>query len=261
MALIVLVWGTAVTVGLVAWVGRSDPSTGSDQRIAVPPSPSAPESSDPETPKPPSSKPSSPEPERSERSSRSDPPKKKKKKPEIPTAGTGKYERQQTSAKPASDRGQTITYDVRVEKDLPYDAADVAKTIHEILNDERSWTGTGEWRFELVTPDEDADLHAYLATPETTDRLCAPLLTGGELSCRNESKIVLNARRWAFGADAYGDDIKNYRRYLVNHEFGHALGFGHVSCPGEDRPAPIMMQQTKGLDGCKPNPWPDGDDD
>jgi ssRNA-specific RNase YbeY (16S rRNA maturation enzyme) len=153
-----------------------------------------------------------------------------------------------------------ISYDVRVEKGLPYNVDEVAATIHQILNDDRSWVGTGQWRFKLVGPGEKADLHAYLATPKTTDDLCFPLLTGGEVSCRNGDRVVLNAKRWAFGAEAYGEDVTNYRRYLVNHEFGHALGFGHVECPGRGKPAPIMMQQTKGLDGCKRNPWPAGDD-
>lgn len=32
-------------------------------------------------------------------------------------------------------------------------------------------------------------------------------------------------------ADAYGDNLRAYRVYMVNHEFGHALGNGHVAYP------------------------------
>jgi len=129
-----------------------------------------------------------------------------------------------------------------------------------VLNDKRSWRGSGRWRFQLVSSADEATLHAYLVTPGTTDQLCAPLLTRGEVSCHNGNRVVLNAKRWVFGADAYGSDVTGYRRYLVNHEFGHALGKGHVQCPGRGRPAPVMMQQTKGLGGCKKNSWPQDTD-
>ncbi len=257
MVCAVLVWCLAVTIGIVAWANRAEPSAGAGPQSALPPGstqPSQPVASSPGDAE------SVPEPDRSDRPSR-DAPDEEDEGPVIPAAGSGTYVRQQQSAEPRTDSGLVITYDVRVEKGLPFDVDEVASTIHQILNDKRSWTGTGEWRFELVGPGEKADLHAYLATPKTTDKLCAPLLTGGEVSCRNGDKVVLNAKRWAFGAEAYGKDVTNYRRYLVNHEFGHALGFGHVDCPGEGKPAPIMMQQTKGLDGCKRNPWPAGNDD
>ena len=48
--------------------------------------------------------------------------------------------------------------------------------------------------------DETATLHAYIVTPKTTDRLCAPYLTRGEVSCQNGNRVVLNAKRWLLGA-------------------------------------------------------------
>jgi hypothetical protein len=47
----------------------------------------------------------------------------------------------------------------------------------------------------------------------------------------------------------------DYRRYVVLHEMGHALGHGHKTCAIPGSPAPIMMQQTLGTGLCKPNPW------
>lgn len=84
-----------------------------------------------------------------------------------------------------------------------------------------------------VGPEPDL-AHAYIVTPKTTDRLCAPYLTRGEVSCQNGNRVVLNAKRWLLGADSYGSDLTNYRRYLVNHEFGHALG-KHHGLPGSRR--------------------------
>jgi hypothetical protein len=85
-----------------------------------------------------------------------------------------------------------------------------------------------------------------IVMPKTTDRLCAPYLRCGEVSCQNGDRVVLNAKRWLLGADSYGSDLTNYRRYLVNHEFGHALGKHHVDCPGPGRLAPVMMQHHQG---------------
>ena len=95
-----------------------------------------------------------------------------------------------------------------------------------------------------------------LASPDTTDRLCRPLNTAGRYSCANGGMAVINAMRWLRGAPAYGNDLAGYRRYVVNHEVGHVLGRGHQQCPARGALAPVMVQQTKGVGACRPNPWP-----
>ena len=175
---------------------------------------------------------------------------------EVPASGPGTYRTAGKSVRPSTSTRTLIRYDVRVEKGLSIDPDQAAVLIQGILDDKRSWRGTGRWRFELAPVGQSATLHAYIVTPETTDRLCAPYLTRGEVSCQNGNRVVLNAKRWLLGADSYGSDLPDYRRYLVNHEFGHALGKHHVDCPAPGRLAPIMLQQTKGLQGCRKNPWP-----
>jgi hypothetical protein len=178
----------------------------------------------------------------------------------VPATGPGTFRSAQVDVRASSSAGRLIRYDVKVEENLDVDPDEAAKIIAAVLNDERSWRGSGRVRFELVSGDSDrAELHAYIVTPGTTDRLCAPLLTRGEVSCQNGDRVVLNAKRWQLGAEAYGRDVVNYRRYLVNHEFGHYIGHGHVECPGRGKLAPIMLQQTKGLDGCRKNPWVESD--
>ena len=174
----------------------------------------------------------------------------------VPDSGPRTYTTAKVSVATTADKGRLYRYDVRVEKGLDLDPDEVARALQTTLDDPRSWRSTGKARFSLVAAGEDADLHAYLVTPGTTDRLCAPLLTRGEVSCRAGDKVVLNAKRWVFGSEAFGPDVASYREYLANHEFGHALGHGHVGCPRSGRPAPVMLQQTKGLQGCTANPWP-----
>jgi ssRNA-specific RNase YbeY (16S rRNA maturation enzyme) len=177
----------------------------------------------------------------------------------VPATGPGTYDGAGQRVKSASNAGRLIRFDVKVEDNLEISADAAANVIAGVLNDQRSWRGSGRWRFELVSGSDQAELHAYIVTPGTTDRLCAPLQTRGEVSCQNGNRIVLNAKRWQQGAKSYGTDLTNYRRYLVNHEFGHYLGYGHVQCPGRGQLAPIMLQQTKGLDGCRKNPWVQSD--
>lgn len=169
--------------------------------------------------------------------------------PSVPERGSGAFA---VASAPAAETAAATTYRVEVETDLPFTPAGVARFVEATLADERGWST----RHRLERVDGHADLRIVLASPETADSLCAPLDTAGRLSCRNGSDVVLNAWRWAFGADSYAGDLEAYRRYVVNHETGHALGYPHVGCPGTGDLAPVMLQQTKGLEGCKPNPWP-----
>ncbi len=149
-------------------------------------------------------------------------------------------------------------YSVEVERELAdrvVKVGRVASTIEMVLGDQRGWSGKGH----TFTRSADAaarDLRILLATPGTTDELCAPLQTRGRVSCRNGDLVVLNARRWMEGIEDYQGYLDQYRTYLINHEVGHFLGRGHVSCPGNGLPAPVMMQQTYGLGKCTRNPWP-----
>lgn len=48
----------------------------------------------------------------------------------------------------------------------------------------------------------------------------------------------------------------DYRRYLINHECGHALGLGHWAKVPPGQKSPVMHQQSRGFFGMRPNPWP-----
>lgn len=172
---------------------------------------------------------------------------------DVPPAGTGTTTVVPGTV-PAPGPGPVRTVRVEVEGGVPVDPAVFAEFALESLNDPRSWGRDGAMSFART--DGDAEIVVVLAAPATAQRLCAGLDTGGTLSCRVGDRAVITHYRWVLAHPDYGDDRTGYRRYVVNHEVGHVLGYDHVPCPGPGVPAPVMMQQTKGLLACAPNPWP-----
>ena len=148
-----------------------------------------------------------------------------------------------------------INFALKIEPSIPIGPDCMGKLITSILNDPRGWNNITEKEFLLVS-EEDADFTFIFSSPDKTDELCAPLETNGIYSCRNEEEIIINYFRWENGAIDFGNDMKTYRLYLINHETGHILGWGHTGCPKDGALAPVMMQQSKTTDGCTPYGWP-----
>jgi len=157
------------------------------------------------------------------------------------------------AAEAATEDALRIRFEI--EGGLAIDPGCFAAEALEILNDERGWADVYNISFAAVD-DDSYDLRVVLASPATTDTLCYPARTVGLYSCRTGSRVVINLMRWRSGTDDYSGNLTTYRQYLINHEVGHFLGRGHQQCPGAGEPAPVMMQQTKGLEQCVANGWP-----
>ena len=91
-------------------------------------------------------------------------------------------------------------YVLRVEGGTSVDAAAAAVVVENVLNDDRGWRGTEGVSFEQVDDPAAADFTLSIATPTTTDALCAPLETIGMWNCRNGTNVVLNSDRWTYGS-------------------------------------------------------------
>lgn len=169
----------------------------------------------------------------------------------VPERASGQFTRAKVSARSGTS-GELVNYRVEVEDGLGLSADPFAQAVASTLADPRGWIHGGDYQFRATG---DAPLRVVLASPATTDKLCAPLQTRGEVSCRNGDNVVINARRWVLGVP-HIPDLELYRQYVLNHEVGHALGRQHEACPGAGQLAPVMAQQTLGLDGCRANAWP-----
>ncbi|HEY9370827.1 DUF3152 domain-containing protein [Streptomyces sp.] len=164
----------------------------------------------------------------------------------------------------APGKGRKVRYRVDVEKGLGLDPRLFAQAVQKTLNDERSWAGEGAMTFERISSG-DPEFVITLASPGTTGEWCAKSgldTTVDNVSCDSAStqRVMINAFRWAQGSETFGPKAMHaYRQMLINHEVGHRLGHGHVSCRTPGALAPVMQQQTKSLDidgiHCRPNPW------
>lgn len=176
----------------------------------------------------------------------------------YPTEGSGRFVAAQGGSPERGYGGPLRRYRVEVEQGVGQDADEFAGTVDTVLGDQRSWIASGNLRVQRVAEAGAADFTIYLATPATSERMCAEggLSTERYTSCRLPGRVIINLARWMEAVPDYGAPLDVYRTYVINHEVGHQFGELHQACPGPGAPAPVMQQQTYGLDGCVANPWP-----
>jgi hypothetical protein len=147
-----------------------------------------------------------------------------------------------------------VTYSVETRGRITTGVAVFRRQAQETYDDARGWRAGGI-QFRRVP--RGGDFTLVLAAAPTLPGFSAGCST--MWSCRVGRFVVINQERWKHASPAWnarGQALRDYRHMVVNHETGHWLGRGHVGCPGPGRLAPVMMQQSKGLSGCRFNPWP-----
>lgn len=144
-------------------------------------------------------------------------------------------------------------FSVRVETTAKLDVDKVARQLAGVLNDPRSWTGSGGVRFSLVSDPGNADFSITLGAPATVAKLCK---VDGAGTCTDTADVLINAALWKAAQGDYAGNVTAWQSYLVNHGMGQLLGEDTAKCQKSGSPAPVMMAQAGDLDGCVANPWP-----
>ena len=156
----------------------------------------------------------------------------------------------------AADSSGPATYRYSVRgKGNTSDLEAFAAAAAETYADARGWSLGGSIRFERVASGGDFTLWLSADNQMATFGGSCDIVW----SCRNGRNVVINEDRWlgaSPGWNEVGGNLRDYRHMVVNHETGHWLGFGHATCSSPGAAAPVMQQQSMGLQGCAPNPWP-----
>ena len=146
-----------------------------------------------------------------------------------------------------------VTFSVGVKGDVTSGLGRFRDVAHATLNDPRGWGGPHEVAF--VEERRAADIRLWLASPDVVD--AAAPLCDATFSCRVGDDVYINAMRWERATSTYRDrSLAEYRQYVVNHEVGHWFGLDHPVCRGNGESAPVMLQQSKDLQGCEARVWP-----
>ncbi len=144
---------------------------------------------------------------------------------------------------------KTYTYSCVIDSGVYTNPRTFAKWVAIYLADPDGWESKG-YTFSFVTKNPQILIHLT-----TTKGLvvvgCDPALN---CAVMNGKDIYINFDLWS-GKTANKSQLNlmEYRQYILSHEMGHILGYGHVKCPGVGQLAPIMLQQTKGIGACVPS--------
>ncbi len=149
---------------------------------------------------------------------------------------------------------RTVTYHVETRGRITSSVKEFRRLAQRTFEDPRGWRGKGI----VFRPVARGGAFTLVLAEASRVPGFSPVCSSS-YSCRVGRYVIINQTRWQRAAPAWNaakGSLLDYRRMVLNHETGHWLGRGHAGCPGPGRPAPVMMQQSKGLGACRPNPWP-----
>ena len=148
----------------------------------------------------------------------------------------------------------TVTYRVETRGKVVADLGVFKKQVQQTFGDPRGWRGSGVAFRRVSSGGSFVVVLSEASQVPTFSSGCS-----AQWSCRVGDYVIINQMRWLKASPMWHQTrgtTRDYRHMVTNHETGHWLGHDHRGCTGRGNLAPVMQQQSKGLDGCRPNPWP-----
>ena len=126
---------------------------------------------------------------------------------------------------------------------------DFKSAVQQILDENTIWRGHG---LEPATSRSTADFTIRLVARSFLDRYHREpeyYPSGKEIRFSftiNRCRIYIDANNWLYGVPESQLSVSEYRKYVILHEVGHALGYDHEACPVHALNCPVMYQMTRG---------------
>ena len=152
------------------------------------------------------------------------------------------------------DVRRTVRYHVETRGRITTSLKEFRSLAQQTYDDPRGWRAAG---IRFVPVKRGGAFTLVLSQASLVPRFSSAC--SSMWSCRVGRYVIINQDRWKNASPAWNAahlPLRDYRHMVVNHETGHWLGLGHANCPGRGRLAPVMQQQSKGLQGCRFNPFP-----
>ncbi|MFC6287816.1 DUF3152 domain-containing protein [Nocardioides sp. GCM10027113] len=149
---------------------------------------------------------------------------------------------------------RSVTYRIETRGRITASMKVFRRQVAQTLADPRGWRSAGVSFRRVASGGSFSVVLAEASTVPSFSPVCS-----ASWSCRVGRYVIINQMRWQHATPSWNHarkSLRSYRHMVLNHETGHWLGHGHLGCGGRGQLAPVMMQQSKGLDGCRHNPWP-----
>ncbi|MCL1838174.1 MAG: DUF3152 domain-containing protein [Propionibacteriaceae bacterium] len=148
-----------------------------------------------------------------------------------------------------SASGKLHRFIVEIERGVELDPNDTAREVFDVLNDPRSWAGSGKIRFSAANKTSKADYIVSILTAAAAENHC-----GTSPLCKHDNRLVISQTLWRTHPNSF-ENPQVFHAYLINHSFGYVQDKTIKKCSSKGKLADVMQAQWSDLAGCKANAW------